>query len=108
MTERRADDASRDVIATLKCLYIEEHLGKTFPGVISGVLNFGFFVTLTDLYVDGMVHVSNLPGDYYQLEPKSQKLIGQRTGRSFKLGQHVNVKVAAVDVMGGKIDLQLV
>jgi len=106
--EKRADDATRDVEARYKCLYIEEHVGDTFKGVITGVTHFGIFVTLEDLFVEGLVHVTGLSNDYYHLEHGGLQLKGERTGRTFGLGDEVDVKVARVDVDDAKIDLSLV
>ena len=107
MTERRADDATRDVQAWLKCEYLQEHVGDKFEGVISAVTSFGLFVELKDIYIEGLVHISALPGDYYQFDAAHQRLIGQRSGRSFKLGGSVQVQVARVDLDDRKIDLEL-
>jgi len=107
MTERRADDATRDVIAWLKCEYLQEHVGETFAGVISAVTGFGFFVELTDIYVEGLVHVSALDRDYYHFEPAKQRLVGERAGRTFHLGDEVQVQVVRVSLDDKKIDLEL-
>ena len=103
--EKRADDATRDVEGRLKCLYIEEHVGDTFNGVITGVTHFGIFVTLEDLFVEGLVHVTGLSNDYYHLEHGGLQLKGERTGRTFGLGDKIKVRVARVDVDDAKIDL---
>ncbi|MCK0537488.1 ribonuclease R [Alcanivorax quisquiliarum] len=107
MTERRADDATRDVVQWLKCQYMQQHIGDEFPGVISGVTNFGLFVQLDDLYVDGLVHVAHLDSDYYHHDEKRHMLIGESSGRRFQLGDSIRVQVAAVHVEDRKIDLQL-
>lgn len=107
LTERRADDASRDVIASLKCSYMHGHLGEEFDGVISGIVAFGFFVQIKDLYVDGLVHVSSLRGDYYQYDSVRQILRGERSGRLFQLGDQVHVKLVRVDLSDRKIDFEL-
>ncbi|MBN7795521.1 ribonuclease R [Parahaliea mediterranea] len=107
MTERRADDATRDVQAWLKCEYLQDHVGDTFDGVISAVTSFGLFVELEDLYIEGLVHISALPGDYYNFDAAKQRLVGERSGRSFKLGGRVRVQVARVDLDDKKIDLEL-
>ena len=106
MTERRADDATREVQAWLKCEYLQDHVGEEFDGVISAVTNFGLFVELSDLYIEGLVHISNLPGDYYHFEAAQQRLIGERSGRSFQLGAALRVLVAAVNLDERKIDLE--
>ncbi len=107
MTERRADDATREVNAWLKCEYLQEHVGDEFEGVISAVTSFGLFVELKDLYIEGLVHITALPGDYYNFDKSSQRLTGERTGRSFQLGGSVRVQVARVDLDDRKIDLEL-
>ena len=108
ITERRAEEATRDVSATLKCIYIEEHVGDTLHGVISGVTGFGFFVTLDDLFVDGLVHVTSLQKDYYRFDEASQQLIGERGGQKFALGDAVEVQVAQVNTAARKVDFKLV
>jgi ribonuclease R len=107
MTERRADDATREVQAWLKCEYLLEHVGDAFDGVISAVTSFGLFVELVDIYIEGLVHVTALPGDYYNFDRAHQRLTGERTGRSFQLGGKVKVQVARVDLDDRKIDLEL-
>ncbi len=108
MTERRADDATREVVAWLKCEYLQDRVGDTFEGVISAVTGFGLFVDLVDVYVEGLVHVSALASDYYHFDPIKQRLIGERTGTSFQLGDSVKVQVARVSLDDKKIDLELV
>jgi ribonuclease R len=107
MTERRADDASRDVLQWLKCHYMQEKVGETFPGTISGVASFGIFVTLDGLDIDGLVHVTELPRDYFHFDAVRHALIGERTGRTFQLAGRVMVKVARVDLERAKIDFTL-
>ena len=107
MTERRADDATRDVQAWLKCEYLQDHVGDEFGGVIAAVTSFGLFVELVDLYIEGLVHISALPGDYYNFDAAKQRLVGERSGRSFALGGKVKVQVARVDLDDKKIDLEL-
>ncbi|KAA1188870.1 ribonuclease R [Pseudohalioglobus sediminis] len=108
MTERRADDATREVDAWLKCEYLQEHVGDEFDGVIAAVTSFGLFVELSDLYIEGLVHVTSLPGDYYNFDHAKQRLTGERTGRSFQLGGKVRVQVARVDLDDRKIDLEMI
>jgi ribonuclease R len=108
MTERRADDATREVEAWLKCEYLQEHVGDQFDGVIAAVTGFGLFVELSDLYIEGLVHVTALPGDYYHFDAAHQRLTGERSGRSFQLGGKVRVQVARVDLDDRKIDLELI
>ncbi len=107
-TERRADEASRSVTTWLKCHYMQQHLGDEFVGVISAVTEFGLFVTLKDLYVDGMIHVSQLGEDFFLYDQASQSLIGQNRGQSFSLGDEVKIQVAGVNLEERKIDFQLV
>lgn len=107
MAERRADDATRDVTNWLKCEYLQQHLGATFDGLIAAVTSFGFFVELADLYVEGLVHVATLEGDFYQFDKQKQRLTGERTGKRFALGDPVVVQVAAINLEERKIDLTL-
>jgi ribonuclease R len=107
MTERRADEATRDVVNWLKCEFMKDRVGETFPGVITAVTGFGLFVELTDIYVEGLVHVSALPGDYYHFDPVHHRLAGERTGRSFRLGDTIEVKVMRVDLDERKIDFEV-
>jgi ribonuclease R len=107
MTERRADDASRDVLQWLKCHYMQEKVGETYTGTISGVASFGIFVTLDGLEIDGLVHVTDLPRDYFHFDGVRHALIGERTGRVFQLAGRVSVKVARVDLERAKIDFTL-
>lgn len=107
MTERRADDATRDVVRWLKCQYIQKHLGEPFEGLISGVTRFGFFVELKDIYIDGLVHVTSLKNDYYFFDAVHHRLVGERSGMAFKLGDTVKVRVGRVDVDERKIDFEL-
>lgn len=104
MSERRADEATRDVVNWLKCEFMKDRVGETFPGVITAVTGFGLFVELTDIYVEGLVHVTALPGDYYHFDPVHHRLAGERTGRSFRLGDTVEVQVMRVDLDERKID----
>ncbi|WP_439107132.1 ribonuclease R [Congregibacter sp.] len=106
LTERRADEATREVQSWLKCEYLREHVGTEFGGVVSAVTNFGLFVELNDLYIEGLVHVTSLPGDYYRFDAAQQRLVGERTGRSFQLGAAIEVLVAAVNLDERKIDLE--
>lgn len=107
MTERRADDATREVHAWLKCEYLSDHVGDQYEGVVSAVTNFGIFVELTGIYIEGLVHISALPGDYYRYDRAQQRLVGERSGRSFALSQKVRVQVARVSLDEKKIDLEL-
>lgn len=107
MTERRADDATRDAVRWLKCEYIQKHIGDTYEGIISGVTRFGFFVELKDIYIDGLVHITSLRNDYYFYDAIHHRLVGERTGIIYKLGDSVQVSVAKVDVHERKIDFEL-
>ena len=104
--EKRAEEATRDVEAWLKCQYMEQHLGDEFEGVITGVTNFGVFVQITELLVDGLVHVTSLANDYYKYDAGSQRLIGERTGKTFSLGESMRVKVQRVDMDTRRIDFR--
>jgi ribonuclease R len=106
--ERRADDATRDVVSWLKCEYMMDKIGEVFPGIISAVTSFGFFVELAEIYVEGLVHISNLGQDYFHFDPTSHQLIGERTGNKFRIGDRVMVKVARVSLDDKKIDFDLV
>ncbi|MFN3709841.1 MAG: ribonuclease R [Alishewanella aestuarii] len=108
MTERRADDATREVADWLKCEYMQDHLGSEFPGVVSTVTNFGLFVRLSDLYIEGLVHVTSLQNDYYRFDTERQILTGEHSGVSYRMGDAVTVKVVAVNLEARKIDLVLV
>ena len=106
--ERRADDATRDVVSWLKCEYMMDKIGEEFSGIISAVTSFGFFVELADIYVEGLVHISNLGQDYFHFDPTSHQLKGERTGMNFRLGDSVKIKVARVDLDEKKMDFELV
>lgn len=106
--ERRADDATRDVVSWLKCEYMMDKIGEEFPGIISAVTSFGFFVELADIYVEGLVHISNLGQDYFHFDPTSHQLKGERTGMNFRLGDSVKIKIARVDLDEKKMDFELV
>lgn len=104
MTERRAEDASRDVVAWLKCEYMQDHVGGDFPGVVTAVTSFGLFVELVGIHVEGLVHITNLSHDYYRFEQAAHTLVGERTGKQYQLGDAIVVKVAAVNLEDRKID----
>ncbi|MWP48227.1 MULTISPECIES: ribonuclease R [unclassified Gilliamella] len=108
MTERRADEAVRDVVDWLKCDYMQDHVGEVFNGTISSVVNFGFFVRLDDLFIDGLVHVSSLENDYYTFDGSRNRLIGENTRFVYRLGDKVQVKVDNVNPEERKIDFSLV
>lgn len=107
MTERRADDATRDVISWLKCEYIQDKVGEEFEGVVSGVAGFGIFVELQQIYVEGLVHITDLHNDYYHFDAMRHQLVGKRTGVKYHIGQKLKVKVARVDLDERKIDFML-
>jgi ribonuclease R len=106
--ERRADEASRDVEAWLKCKYMREHLGEEFTGQVTAVTSFGLFVTLESLYVEGLVHITELGGEYFRYDEARQELRGERTGIRYALGTRVQVQVSRVDLDGRRIDFRLV
>jgi ribonuclease R len=106
--ERRADEASRDVEAWLKCKYMREHLGEEFGGVVTAAMGFGIFVTLDAMYVEGMVHITELGGEYFRFDEARQELRGERTGIRYAIGTRVRVQVSRVDLDGRKIDFRLV
>jgi ribonuclease R len=107
-TERRADEATRDVTAWLKCYYMKDRLGEVFSGTISGVTSFGVFVTLDDVYVEGLVHISELGQDYFHYEQDKHRIIGERTRKIFQLADRLHIRVARVDIETSKIDFVLV
>lgn len=104
--ERRAEDATRDVEAWLKCEYMQGHLGEEYPGVVTGVTNFGLFVQIRELLVDGLVHVTSLANDYYHYDSGTQRLVGERTGRTYTLGDEMPVQVQRVDMETRRIDFR--
>ncbi len=106
--ERRADEASRDVEAWLKCKYMREHLGEEFGGVVTAATGFGIFVTLDAMYVEGLVHITELGGEYFRFDEARQELRGERSGMRYALGTRVRVQVSRVDLDGRKIDFRLV
>ncbi|MEC5396988.1 ribonuclease R [Uliginosibacterium sp. H1] len=108
MTERRADEASRDVQTWLKCFYMQDHVGSEFSGSISAATSFGIFVTLDELFVEGLVHISDLGADYFHFDEARHELVGERTGRRFRLSDRVRVQVVRVDLESRKIDFRLV
>lgn len=108
MTERRADDATRDVTAWLKCYYMQDKIGEEFEGTVSGVTSFGLFVALDGIYVEGLVHVTELGNDYFNYDKARHEMLGERTGKRFRLGDRLRVKVSRVDLETSKIDFMLV
>ena len=106
--ERRADEASRDVEAWLKCKYMREHLGEEYGGVVSSATSFGIFVTLDAMYVEGLVHITELGGEYFKFDEARQELRGERSGLRYAIGTRVRVQVSRVDLDGRRIDFLLV
>jgi ribonuclease R len=106
--ERRADEASKDVEAWLKCKYMREHLGEEYAGTVSSCTSFGLFVTLDAMYVEGLVHITELGGDYFKFDEVRQELRGERTGIRYANGTRLRVQVSRVDLDGRKIDFRLV
>lgn len=107
IAERRADEATRDVVSWLKCEYLQDHVGDVYRGVITGVTNFGVFVELMDVYVEGLVHITALPSDYYHFEEAYHRLVGERTRQTFGLGDELTVCVSAVKLDERKVDFEL-
>ncbi|MEW5756603.1 MAG: ribonuclease R [Pseudomonadota bacterium] len=108
MTERRADEATRDAVDWLKCEHMLDKVGEEFDGIVTGVTSFGLFVELQGIYVEGLVHVTSLANDYYHFDPAKHRLLGERTGISYRLSDKVRVKVARVDLDDRKIDFEMV
>ena len=108
MTERRSDDATRDAMDWLKCEYMMDKVGQDFDGIITSVTGFGLFIELSDIYVEGLVHVTGLGDDYFQFDPSHHRMIGERTRKIYRLGDKVRVQVARVDLDERKIDFDMV
>jgi ribonuclease R len=106
--ERRADEASKDVEAWLKCKYMKEHLGEEYAGTVTAATSFGLFITLDAMYVEGLVHITELGGEYFRFDEVRQELRGERTGIRYALGSRVRVQVSRVDLDGRKIDFRLI
>ena len=104
MTERRADEATRDVETVFKCEYMQDHVGSEFDGIITGVTSFGVFVVLEGMYAEGLVHITSLDRDYYRFDPVGHCLVGERSGRVYRLGDSLRVRVVRVDIDDRKID----
>jgi ribonuclease R len=107
MTERRADEATREVIRWLKAEYMQDRVGEEFDGFVSGVTSFGIFVELTEIFVDGLVHITALGNDYFHFDAARHQLLGERTRVSFRLGDRQRVRVVRVDLDEAKIDFEL-
>ena len=106
-TERRADDATRDAVDWLKCEYMLDKVGEEYEGIVSSVTSFGIFVELKEIYVEGLVHITALQNDYYHFDPAGHRLRGERTGRMYRLGDQVRVRVVRVDLDERKLDFEL-
>ncbi len=106
-TERRADEATRDVVSWLKCEYMQDKVGETFDGLITGVTSFGIFVELDQIFVEGLVHITALGNDFFHFDPVGHRLTGERTRQIFRLGDKVRVRVVRVDLDERKIDFEL-
>ena len=107
MTERRADDATRDAVDWLKCEYMLDKVGEEYESIVSSVTSFGIFVELKEIYVEGLVHITALQNDYYHFDPAGHRLRGERTGRTYRLGDQVRVRVVRVDLDERKLDFEL-
>jgi ribonuclease R len=108
LTERRADEATRDVINWLKCEFLSSRVGEQFDGTVSTVTGFGLFVQLDEMYIEGLIHITSLPNDYYQYEEDHHRLVGEKTGKIFRLGDNLKVKVIRVELNERKIDFELI
>ena len=106
MTEKRADDATRDAIAWLKCEFMLGKVGEEFGGVITGVMSFGVFVQLQDVFVEGLVHVTSLENDYYELDASRHRLVGARSKKVYQLAAPLRVRVVNVDMEQRRIDFE--
>jgi len=108
MTERRADDATRDVVAFLKCYFMQDRVGEEFVGSVSAVVPFGLFVALDDIFIEGLLHISDLGSDYFHYDETRHALMGERTGKQFRLSDRVKVQLVRVDMATNKIDFRLI
>jgi len=106
MCERRADDATRDAVDWLKCEFMQDKVGEAYSGTVSGVTSFGLFLELDKVFVEGLVHITSLPSDYYSFDPVGHRLTGKRSGRTYRLGDRVDIIVARVDLDERKIDFE--
>jgi ribonuclease R len=107
LTERRADEATREVVRWLKAVYMMDKIGEEFDGIISGVTNFGIFVELVEVYVDGLVHITALGNDYYHFDAAHHRLMGERTKQTYRLGDKLRVRVVRVDLDEAKLDFEI-
>jgi ribonuclease R len=108
MTERRADDATRDVDAWLKTYFMQDRIGDEYNGTVSAVTSFGMFVAIDDIFIEGLVHVSELGQDYFHYDQAKHMMLGERTGKRYRLGDRVRIKVMRADIETSKIDFSLV
>jgi ribonuclease R len=107
MTERRADEATRDVEDWLKCFYMKDRVGEIFEGSISSVVPFGIFVALDGVFVEGLVHVSELGQDYFHFDATAHAMVGERSGKRFRLSDRVQVQLVRADMETNRIDFRL-
>ncbi len=107
MTERRADEATRDATDWLKCEFMQDRVGEEYDGIITSVTSFGLFVELKDIYVEGLIHITSLSKDYYQFDPIQHRLVGERTHQSYCLGDKIRIRVARVDLDRKRVDFDL-
>ncbi len=108
MTERRADEATRDVVAFLKCYFMQDRVGEMFTGSVSAVVPFGLFVALDDIFIEGLLHISDLGSDYFHYDETRHALLGERSGKQFRLSDRVKVQLVRVDMATNKIDFRLI
>jgi ribonuclease R len=107
-TERRADEATRDVVSWLKCFYMQDKVGEEYSGSVSAVVPFGLFVALDDIFIEGLVHISDLGSDYFHFDETRHELAGERTGARYRLSDRVRVQLVRVDLETTKIDFRLI
>ena len=106
--ERRANEATRDAEFALKCEYMLDKIGQDFDAHVTGVVGFGLFVELNEHFVEGLIHITNLPKDYYVFDPKAHMLVGENRGIQFSLNDNVRIRVSRVDMDDRKIDFELI
>ncbi|HVF16455.1 MAG TPA: S1 RNA-binding domain-containing protein, partial [Steroidobacteraceae bacterium] len=106
-TERRADEATRDAMSWLKCEYMQHRLGEEFDAMVTSVVDFGLFVQVKGVQVDGLVHVSSLGADYFSRDRSGFRMVGARSGKAFRLGDHLRVRLVNVGIDERKIDFEL-
>ena len=108
MTERRADEATRDVVAFLKCFFMQDRVGEMFTGSVSAVVPFGLFIALDDIFIEGLLHISDLGSDYFHYDETRHALLGERSGKQFRLSDRVKVQLVRVDMASNKIDFRFI